>query len=173
MAEVTTTLVVNFQVGGSGSGSVLTAEVDGRSDGFNGGKTTFGPGDSPVFLIFKTTNVTITSVTVSAGVVTPLGQGNFFVEQDLQFSNQDNVSLTKPINGSFQTQKWLGNDLGALTLIGETSVKAADAGGNNPGVNRVTYNSFYRAYRISNVPFPLNGETEFPVLAYIQGTTPG
>lgn len=172
MAEVTTTLVVNFNGGGVGAQSVLTAEIDSRTNGFNGGKTSFGPGDSPVFLVFKTSDVTLTSVVPSTGVIQNVGAGLFAVEQDLQFTDAQGVSLTKPIYGSFQSSKWLGANLGALTLVGQTRAVAANMPGTTPGIARVTYNAQYQAYRIANINYPLNGETEFPVVVLIKGETP-
>ena len=151
---------------------MLTAEVDARPDGFNGGKTSFTQGDSPVFLVFKTSDVTIDSIKPSAGAIQPLGAGNFLVEQDLQFVDNSGVVLSKPISGSFLTQKWLGVDLGTLSLVGQTSVVTSNPPGDTPGVNRVTFNSQFQAYRIANINVPLNGETEFPVVVLIKGTAP-
>jgi hypothetical protein len=168
MSVVTATVVVNFTDNASAGGGILTAEIDGRPAGFNGGKSSFVAGDSPVILIYRTTNVVINSVIPSTGVMSPHGSGTSLETQDLQFATDVSATLDKPITGSLVSTKWLGRDLGTLSLTGEAGVRAT---GTPPGIARVTYNATYQAYRLSNVVSPLNGETVFPVVIVVTGTS--
>lgn len=169
MAEVTTTIVVNFD-NVTGSQSVLTAEIDSRSDGFNNGKTTFQGGDQPVYLVFKTQDVTITDQEPSEGIIAPFATGQLDVEQIIQFPNEREQSLSRVAVPGTLAWTWLGNGLGTLTLIGQTAVRADIEG---VGVAQVTYKAAFEAFQLTNVPFPIvPGVTTFPVLIVITGETP-
>lgn len=167
MAEITATLVVNFDVA-AGAQSVLTAQIDSRSDGFNNGKTTFQGGDSPVYLVHKTQDVVITAQEPSAGIIAAHATGELDIEQILQFPKQREQNLQLPATPGTLAWTWLGNNLGNLTLLGQTAVRADIEG---VGVAKVTYKAPFEAFRLTNVPFPLNGEETFPVLIVITGET--
>lgn len=166
MGEITTSLVVEFTTGEEDG--LLTAEVDGFETGLNGGDTSFVPGDSPGFLIYKSSNVIIDSITPSVGSISNLGSAFTPepIEDFLTFTDSRTASVNKPIYSGF-TSKWLGNNLGAVTRS-EVNVTAAN---NGVGVLKVSYNSFYSQHRLTNVPTVLNGETSFPVVIYIIGHT--
>jgi hypothetical protein len=70
MAMLTTHIVVQF----ADSSDTVNAqvEVDDREFGFNGGKTTFYPGDSPALLLFMPSGYIVDSVYTSAGTVSSL-----------------------------------------------------------------------------------------------------
>lgn len=169
MSTVTATLVVNFDDGRQGD-AFLQLEIDSREDGFNGGKTTFGPGEQPVYLQFKTTGITVLERLVSAGLIQPLNllvpDNELLVEEFLIFPRERVQTLSKPIDSGF-TFKWLGNDLGALIPLDELTVQAAT---NGIGVAKVSYTAKFEAFRLVNIPFPLNGENTFPVLVFHTGT---
>lgn len=168
MAEVTTTLVVNFS-SGTGEKGVLRAEIDGRDDGFNLGNTRFGAGDQPVYLIFRTTNVVVTSQIPSFGNVAFHASGEVDVEQVLTFANTREAQLSQPaIPGSIVT-KWIGTNLGNLTLQDDEITVLADLTG--VAVAKVAYKATFEAYRLTNVivPDPVHGESEFSVLIFITG----
>lgn len=162
--NVTASLVINFNA--NGANGILAAEIDGRADGYNKGKTSFAPGEDPAFLVFKSDDVTIDSVIPSAGSIATLTGGVMSVTDTLQFADTDEATLSKPYESGF-TSKWLGTSLGAVTRVGATKLVAANRG---VGVLKVTYNTRFYAYRLSNVPNPLNGETEYIVLIVISGT---
>lgn len=169
MSTVTATLVVNFDDGRTGD-AFLQLEIDSREDGFNAGNTTFGPGEQPVYLEFKTSSMTVLERVVSAGLIQPLNliapDNEILVEEFITFPRDRVQALSKPIDSGF-TFKWLGNDLGALTPIDELTVQSALTG---VGVAKVTYTAKFEAFRLVNVPFPLNGENTFPVLVFHTGT---
>lgn len=164
--EITTTLVVNFR-GGDASDGVLRAEIDGRADGLNLGQTRFGAGSSPGFLIYKSSNVTLTSITPSTGSIS--NEGSFDVEQEetLNFAKDQQASVQRPIkNGVLTSFKWLGTDLGTPVVNDETTISVPSVG---VGVLKITYDSIAIGRRLNGVAVPLNGETEFPVLILIEG----
>lgn len=161
---VTTSLVVSFTRSGNGGG-ILSAEIDSRQDGFNSGNTSFAPGNQPAFLIFKSSDVEIDEITPSAGEISDLGTGTMSVTEIIKFANVAEATLSKPV-ASGLTVKWLGNDLGAVTLVGENKLVVAAPG---VGVLKVTYNAAFLAKKLVNVDNPLNGETEYEVLIYIEG----
>jgi hypothetical protein len=162
MAEVTATLVVQFR---NESAGVLQAEIDARPDGYNNGRTSFVPGDSPAFLIYKSTNVTILAEEVSAGNIATLQGGLVSVTDFLTFANADEASLSKPIH-SGAVYKWLGNNLGAPTIVGDTKVRLTTKG---VGILKLTYNAQFLARQFAGLPTVLNGETEYQVIAVITG----
>lgn len=167
--EITTTLVVNFQ-SGTGEKGFLSAQVDGREDGFNLGQTTFTAGDQPVYLIFKTTNVVVTSQLPSFGNIAFHASGILEVEQTLQFAKTREARLSQPAIPGTIVEKWIGNNLGPLTLQ-DDELTVLSAVGNGVGVCKVTYQATFEAFRLTNiiVPEPANNESAFPVLIVIEG----
>ncbi len=166
MSEITTTLVVNFRAGSGGAG-VLTAAIDSREDGFNNGKSSFGAGDSPTYLITKTDDVTVNSQTPSLGLVQFVASGEITENQFLHFPFEREQSLSFPAKVGSLTSKWIGTDLGAVTVVDQVTVRSTLTG---VGVLKVTYQRKFLAYQIANVPVPANGEEEFDILVYITGT---
>ena len=168
MAEITTSLVVNFQSSQAAADGVLRAEIDSRPDGFNEGDTSFVAGDSPAYLIYKGSTVTITENSLTAGVRQDLGTFTRVVEETLNFINTRTATASFPIVSGF-TSKWLGRDLGNVSVTDDITVQAENKG---VGVLKIEYTTQFTAHRITNVPVPLNGETEFPVIVFIVGQTP-
>lgn len=167
MANVTTSIVVDFSAGDSGG--VLTAEVDSRTLGLNGGKTSFAPGQSPAILVYKSNNVLIDGFDFSYPVtITSLGIQVVEVEEFLQFVKTESATPGKPIHSDF-TYKWLGNDLG--TLVGGEMVVTLtpNLSGLEIGLAKVNYKTNALAYRISGVPLSMDGETSFGIIIYLAG----
>ncbi len=166
--EITTTLVVNFQ-SGTGEKGFLQAAIDSRADGFNLGKTTFTAGDQPVYLISRTTNVVVVSQIPSFGTVAFHSSGILDVEQTLQFANTREGRLSQPAIPGTIVPKWIGTDLGALTLQDDELTVLSDVSG--VGVVKVNFQATFEAYRLTNVivPDPVHGESAFSVLVFITG----
>lgn len=159
MAILTTHIVVQFA---DGSDSVSAqVEVDDREYGFNGGKTTFYPGDSPALLLFMPTGYVVDAIYTSAGAVSLIGDTVKQIEQDFVFANEDTASLTYPMSANF-AYSWMGNNIGALGVSNEYEVKLparpVDPLTHLPippyrvGIARATYDSNAKAYRLSAVP---------------------
>lgn len=163
-SKVTATLVVNFGGANEGAGG-LSIELDARPAGYNAGRSSFGAGDNPAFLVFATSDVTIDALEASAGSIALIGGGTMTIEEDLQFADVAEASLSRPFYNGFN-YKWLGNNLGA-PLLNESQVRIAVPG---VGVLRISYETYFIAYRLNGVPVPLNSETSFPVLVVATGT---
>lgn len=167
MGTVTTSIVVQFSQGNSG---ILTAEIDARETGLNGGKTSFLPGDTANFLVFKSDDVTIDSVDCSLGPlrITPLGLGLYQVgdtgeEEWLSFANAVEADLSKPFHSDF-VYEWYGNNLGTPAIKGNKVVVPTKG----IGMLKVKYKAQYRAYALSS-PSSVNGKTDFQVLVVVTG----
>jgi hypothetical protein len=146
--------------------ALLTAEIDSRPQGFNLGKTQFIPGDNPTMLVFKTTDVDIDAVRQSAGRTSPLTPGTMQVDEALSFAETDAARIRYPAI-AILSHKWLGNDLGEPELDTQMSIKVPTSG---VGRLLISYSTAFLPYRLSNVPAVLNGETEYDVLAVVEGS---
>ncbi len=98
MTKMTASAVVSF--GSSGDTSeVLTAELDSRETGMNAGKSSFGAGDTPVFLVYASVPY---DWRVSQGSATVIGQREISEhEADVVVAlqpgeNTTEISLDKP-----------------------------------------------------------------------------
>jgi hypothetical protein len=164
------TIVVSFGAAGGGAAAGhLSAELDSREDGLNGGQTGFSPGQPAYILAYRTPNVVITSVVASAGTVTPQGTVAVTVAEELSFDDSRTATLQKPVAGAaLASVEWFGTSLGALELQDDkVTVQAADKG---VAVCRVTYVAVPDVYKLQS-PASINGQTDFPILVLIQGTT--
>lgn len=161
---ITTTTQITFGTGGE-VGAHLSAEVDGRSGGLNGGKTSFVGGEPVYILVYKSNNVTINNTEVSAGTVFPAAPQLVDVEETITFQNKREASLSKPITGGL-TVTWYGRSLGGLTVgADQTSITAGSSG---VAVAKVKYKTNAKAYRLST-PVTLNGEADFTILFFVAG----
>lgn len=172
--NVNTSFQVSFGIdsaSAAGANAHLSAEVDARANGLNAGpdgaRTSFVPGDTVGFLVYKSNNVSITvGPTPSAGSVA--SAGNVTVQKDVEvsFANETEARLPVPAT-AINNVKWLGNSLGALTLgAGGTSVTA---GAQGVAVAKITITAPALAYTLSS-PASLAGETDYSILVYIEGS---
>lgn len=173
MATVTASLVVNF-LDLTGDGGILNAEIDGFSSaegGLNAGDTSFSPGDQPVYLLTKSSNVTIvrheTSL-IGGGGFLFLGQRNINVSQVVTFADSAEASLSRP-SIAIPTITWFGNDLGPITQNGLNSNIIVAAKG--IAAAKIEYQSVVDQYRLVGVPVSFGGETTFSVVVFIEGVT--
>lgn len=170
MPSISTSFVVQFSPESTGGpSSILRAEIDAFDGGLNGGKTSFIPGDSPVFLVYKSSNVTIDSITVSLGSAASLGQVTTpeKIEEDISFIDSDTANTSYPVHSGFES-KWIGNALGAANLVGDSLVRANAKG---DAILKVKYYSRPNAYRITGIPNEYDGETTFSTLVVVRGTS--
>lgn len=161
--KITTSITIDFSSSDGASG-ILKAEVDNREEGFNEGNTTFYAGDSPVFLLYKSDNVTILKIESSYGSVSSIDTGTIDQEEFLIFAGAREASPAYPIKSGFSS-KWIGKSGGSVTAEESQILLTKDF----TGVLKVNYKSFYTAYRLSGIPTVLDGETSFPVSIFIQG----
>lgn len=168
---VTANITVSFgdSANADGSQGHLSAEIDSRPDGLNGGVTSFAPGGSAAFLVFKSGNVTYDAPISSAGTIAGAGSGlTVEKEDDLTFADSDTASLSTPATGIVSVT-WLGRSLGALSLQDSNTVKT---GAKGVAVARVKYTCRADAYRLTS-PATLAGLTDFSILVFILGHLAG
>jgi hypothetical protein len=145
----------------------LSAEVDARPQGLNGGKTSFSPGETVYILVYKSDNVSITETICSAGSLSAQGTATVTVTDEMMFEETDNASLSVPARAGIDSSVWYGRSLGTLTLQSDkVTVKSAVKG---VGVAKVTYEAQAQVYALAS-PAALNGETDFSILALIKGS---
>lgn len=164
-----TTIQVSFgsqSDAASAANAHLSAEIDDRPDGLNGGKTSFKPGDTAWFLVYKSTNVNIASVDSSAGTLSS-GQAVTGISkvQDVTFSDSNEGSLQVPAT-SISATKWLGRSLGVPSLQGNMSSVSVPSKG--VAVAKITYLCDATAYSITS-PATLEGETSFTIAILVLG----
>lgn len=166
---VSTNFQVSFGTSSTGTGvdAYLSAEIDSRADGLNAGKTSFVPGDTAYFLVFKSDNVSYSAPIPTAGTVTAGAAQTVEKTEDLQFSDADTATISIPTTALSSVQ-WLGTSLGSLTLTG-TTVKASAKG---VAIARVTYNVTADSYALAS-PATLDGLTDFSIMVYILGSVTG
>lgn len=151
---------------GSGAEGHLSAEVDSRPDGMNGGRSSFSPGETVYLLVYKTDNVNITDTICSAGSLSSNGTANVTVTEEVMFEDSDTATLPKPASGAVSSV-WQGRSLGSLTL--QSDKLTVKAGAKGVAVAKVTYIAQAQVYALSS-PSSINGETDFSILALIKGS---
>lgn len=166
MANATIRVQFGSPDGPEGTSGHLSAEVDSRPGGLNGGKTAFSPGETVYILVYKSANVAITETICSAGSLTAQGTATVTITDELMFEEADTASLSVPARSGLASSVWYGRSLGALTLQADkVTVKASVKG---VGVAKVTYEAQALVYALAS-PVSLNGEVDFSILALIKG----
>ena len=163
--EITTTITVQFGEAAASPG--ISAEIDGRPDGLNGGRSRFYPGDVVYFLVYRPDGVKLDQPTASAGSVYPAPAQNVKVEETVRFTNGRTARLSKPASGSVSV-KWMGMSLGSAALGADQMTLTASQSG--VAVAKVSYTSKASAYRLA-APSSVGGETSFEILVVITGRT--
>lgn len=154
---------------GNPSGSAtghLSAEIDTRPQGLNGGRTAFNPGETVYLLLYKTDNVSITDTLCSAGSLSAQGSTVVTITEELMFEDADTAQLSKPARAAIAQTVWYGRNLGSLTVQPDKITVKAQARG--VAVAKITYEALALIYTLSS-PATLNGETDFSILALIKG----
>ena len=165
MAEVVVaTLNVSFQDETDGASGVLKLEIDDREDGLNGGDTSFKPGDTPGFFLFKDDNVTLVVLPkASASNPVPQGLGTKDVDENVTFSNSDTASLGYPPQGGV-TMEWLGQSFSLTGTAVSSNATLPDVNGselripggkNVIGILHCTYTTQGSLFTLPNVPLDI------------------
>ena len=167
MAElVVATLNVNFaaDTGTTTEGS-LKLEIDDRETGLNGGDTSFVPGDTVGFWLFKDSNVTVVAgPTSTSGGITSAGTDTKTIDEYITFSNSDSGSLGYPPSGAVSLE-WQGRCYRIVESNGSVSVTTISTlpdrtrsqlkmpnNENVAGVLRAQYTTTGSLYRLQSVP---------------------
>jgi hypothetical protein len=160
--SVTTSIVVSFS-DVAGSGGVLKAEIDNRPDGFNNGITTFYPGDEPAFLVFKTSDVTISRMEASEGALEGLGAATVHITgESITFANNREASLAYPCTGAITVDK---SSPGAPALTLSENQITLTIPINSVCAYLVSYDTVAEGHKISGAAGDMD------VVVYIEGAT--
>jgi len=124
---------------------VLLLEIDSRPEGINKGQTTFYAGDSPGFLMYKSSDVKNIHMYTSEGGVSQVQTGNIVVEEFVTLAMTREVSFSKPRSGSFSILKsWGGTP--QVQAVGETTLLLRNE---IVAVLQIRYTTSYVGYRLS------------------------
>lgn len=168
--SVQASIQVSFGAGVDTANAHLSAEIDSREAGLNAGATSFAPGDTAYFLVYKSDNVSYSPPVASAGSISTAGtQITVEKEEDVQFADADTATLGVP-SSAVTSVTWLGRSLGSLTLQADRTTLKASAKG--VAVARVKYNCKADAFGLVS-PATLAGLTDFSILVYILGHLAG
>ena len=160
---ITASLVVRL---GDGAGDgLLRAEIDAREDGFNQGRTSFRPGDSPHYLVYRGAGVTLTRHVATLGSIAGLGKRAREVEEVVTFADVREVTLGYPVRAGLSVS-WMGAVPGTAQLAGDDRLVLPEPG---IGVATVTYQTEFDVFRLSNLPGQVNGKTDYSVLVVLIG----
>ena len=171
---VTTSVSVSFS---TTNNVEIKAQVDDRSPangGFNS-TTSFKPGDPVVWLLFKTSTVTILDIIPSHGSSSGGGSTTYLVEENISVSGAFDASLGYPYTSAWSAS-WLGS--GGIQpainppKVGDTSITFNSS---NPqykkygavGVIKATYNSTAQKHTLTHSP--ITGESEYEIVIFIAG----
>lgn len=172
---VSTSIVISFksQEAADAANAILTAELDTRDDGYNAGRSSFLFGDQPVYLIYKTSNVTFDQYT-TAGSTQYVGNVTIEVDEVITFLREQEASISKPPSTAvtFTLIGGDGMDTANLTVSGTRVTYSPDDPEATPplAVVRATYNTTALAYRLIGVTDPqIDGLEDYPVVIYILG----
>lgn len=169
-SKVTTSVVVRFATGDQDG--TLLVEVDDRDKddgGLNGGRSSFNPGDNVFLLLYKSSNVVLDHSSSSLGTLTKTGTTVVTQTEQVTFAGEEEATVRYPISGSILTTTWFGNNLGNISVVGETAVRIpTPASGYSVGIAEITYRSNADIYRLSHSA--LSAE-EYSIVAFYAGHT--
>lgn len=164
----TTSIVVKFgDPDGADRDAHLSAEIDRREDGPNGDNTSFEPGDTAYFLLYKSPNVEITDVIASAGTASLGETVSVQKSEDVVFAQEKEARISVPASGGI-SHDWLGSPLGDIS-VDDTKLTIAEKG---VGVARVTYTADAISGKIES-PAAIGAFSDFTIVVVIVGTTGG
>lgn len=166
MGHATITVKFGNANGGGDAVGHLSAEIDTRPTGLNGGNSSFDPGTNVAILIYKTDNVAITQTDCSAGSLSMGEQETVTIAEDVTFMDEQETSLPVPAT-STPSIEWFGRSLGAITLKSDKMTLRAESKG--VAVGRVTYQATASVLRLQS-PDSINGSTDFSIAVLIAGT---
>jgi hypothetical protein len=165
-------------IGETGVGAVLKGEFQAED---NGGNTSFVfGGASPIFRIYKSSNIKSVRVFPSDGSVIrlPVAEIKSTEWETLIFTNQRTVGVDYPIkSGSLQITQFGNSNLGAIIQSSPDELTCAkqSTGQLDPiiGVCRVQYQTLYSKYQLNRVEMPAgfgqNDFTTYPVHIHLVG----
>lgn len=153
-SPINTSLTIQFAVRSEG---LLSMEVDSRVEGLNKGMTTFYKGDSPGFLVHRSSNVTSVAIRSTEGGILFVTSGSEFVEEFITFAGERSASFSKPCRGNFSVLSSYGDSY-TIRAVAEDGLRLAD---DALAVLYVRYRTEFSAYRLTGA----SGDAPVVILA--------
>ncbi len=144
----------------------LSAEIDGRIDGLNAGRTAFYSGETAHLLVHAGPEVSDVGMAVSTGTLSANAEQSYQVTQDVSFDGSNSASLNQPAV-SIDSVIWLGADLGELSL--ETDGMTVTAAISGVAIARITCTVQAMSWGLST-PSTVADLDSFPVQVNVNGT---
>jgi len=156
------TVVVQFGKGAD-SNALVKIELDGavNLDASGTEKTTFEPGDQPVFLVHHEPSLVIAAVSCSSGSIQDLGMVERERSQRMQWQELQSQELEYLPSGR-PTITWFGNDAG-LSVVGRTLTPS----GVVPAVCDIAMVIAAHQYRLIPPDIVLAEEEDYPILIVV------
>lgn len=155
--SLSTSVVVQFA--SNLDGAILSVEVDGRPTGYNGGNTSFRPGDSPAFLVHKSPIVNILQILTTQGLVQYIGEEEDTVEEWVACAMEKEVRTKYPISAINSIVRSYGDPVTGYAM--------------SNGVLRFPTPrlvSFLLSYKKKSLVYRITGSLgEAPVIVYVVG----
>jgi len=130
----------------------------------NADKSEFNYGEKALVRAFSWPVDLVYGMASSDGEVTSEGNGTETLTEVLSFANTNEAALSKPCVQILSTE-WLGSDLGNVTTVSSTTVRASRSG---VGILEISYVASFRRF---GVMLPARDRDDYPVL--LVAATPG
>jgi hypothetical protein len=158
--NITAHIVVDFDGAADEAPNVLV-EIDSRPEGYNGGKTSFLPGDNAFLLLYVPIGWSCKATYVTAGSMALYASGIGIAKEDYYtFVDDEPVTLQYPYYGGF-SYSWLGASQGVISQANNicsipprsfNATTGVYSPANRIGLAKIGYTSNAEVYRISSVP---------------------
>lgn len=156
-------MTVTFVTESSDSATIVV-ELDGEKieEVYGEDKTQFLYGEKAYFKIYKYPSDLSIAITQSDGTIASEGSGTSDESENITFTNSKTGSTSKPVK-SVTGSEWLGNSLGAVSVVGE------DVTANTKGVGILALD-YTASFTRHSLTVSGKSEDEYPVLVYIAET---
>lgn len=158
MALASTTLVIDF--GETEQGSIAAA-LDSEK---NGGKATFGPGDTIHFRVWAASDY---AVTASSGTLTKGVSATATIEDEIITFTGSNMTNAQFFVDEITASTWFGTALGTLSAGSYNNVNVATTAKNPIGAAMIDYKSTYTEW---SIVAPSYTTPTYAIVIFIQAT---
>lgn len=169
--KITTSFTVSFT--SSDANGILIAEVDNRdvADGGLNSKTSFAPGDTVYYLIYKGPGVVVDAQYHSWGQHSAVSTGLSIPQEEiLTFMAPDDLAQTVkyPVD-TIDSWEWLGNTTFDTPKFNGQDISVNQPSGSTYGVGilKVKYTTKADAYKLTHAPL---GYPEYEIATLVVGT---
>jgi len=169
MAQVATVVITP-----SGVDMQISAEVDQRPDGYNGGKTQFGWGDAVYLALYNDGKATNITAGATAGTISAVKNNESITIKDLvQFVEVSEASPSKPVI-SLSSMTWFGGAPQQRTpKASNGKIVLEFAGSGTPPavgvyVGKATYTTKANIYKLVLPQKPSGADADYQVMVWFK-----